>query len=653
MTLASGLNARFLRYPISQVWRAVVAVMLAVSLIQSTAVGQGDAARPKCDELMPDTSRLFVSVPEPARFKELWRTTELGKLFNDKAMEPFKTSLRSQIDEKLAQTHARLGLKLSDIEGVAAGEIAMSMVQPEGKGRFYVVMMADVKGNEEKVGQVSQKVRQELKQRGGTNKAIKLDQKYDVSQWTFAPNNQNPEERKAFFATYQDWYVASDHEATLLGILQRLDGQGNNVLAKFPAYQAVMQGAGQGNQSVQLSWFVEPFGLAESIREANIDRQRGKNRVKILKEQGFGVIQGIGGVMLLANDNYDFELHSFVYAPQGNLELAARMLNFPTKPPLSTPDWAISNFSGFRAFNWNMIKAFDSVGTLVDAMAGSEKVFQDMLNDIATDQNGLQINIRNQIVKHLGTRVYLATETETDEDSQINPQSEKRIIAFELTNAAAVEKLFKERLHRDPTIRKRTINKHTIWEIQNSQSGQQDEELSFQNLGNGGAGGAAAARKRVFFKNGALTVAFGYLIYSSDVDYLGKLVTQNKDFDRLANDSDYLEIEDALKQLDSTEDPFLMSFVRSESSLWPNYELFRTGQMAQSETLLGQVLNALLAPDDEDVSRRQVIDGSKLPPYSQIRQYMRPSGFKAYTEPNGYRIVGCVLAREKREARAE
>jgi len=649
MRLPTGFISR-LRVHRKSAW----VLALVCSLVAGTrAFGQEEGVRAKCEELLPDTSKLFVSVPNPSEFRELWRSTEMGKMFNDQVMEPFGKDLRAQLDKKLAQTDARLGLKFSDIEGIAGGEIAFAIVQPENKGRFYIVTMADVQGHHEQVEEVSKKVRQELTKRKGKNQTLKLDGEYEVSEWTFPPNQQNPEERKAFFATHKDWYLASDHQDILLALLHRLDGEGNDVLSKLPAYQAVMEGSKYADQPVQLRWFMDPFGLAESIRAADTIRERGRDRVQILKEQGFGAIEGIGGVMLVASEQYDFVFHTFIYAPKDKRILAARMLDFPSAPTLTTPDWALKSLSGFTAFNWEMIQAFDAVGTLIDAMADEEDVWKAVLIGIANDKNGLQIDIRKQIVANLGKRVYMATQTETP----ITPQSEQRLIAFELTDSASVAKLLKGRLTKDPTIHEKKFGDQIVWEIQNSKNARNrggKGAFARPNRPAAGAGGpGAAGQKRQFFKkNGALTVAFGYLIYSTDVDFLGKFVTKMQDGEKLTSDPEFNAVEAALKQLDAQPDPFLTDFMRLESALQPNYELFKNGLMPKSETFLGQLLNSFLAPEDDAITRKPLIDGAKLPDYAKVKQYMMPGGFKGYTEENGWRYVGCILAREKRAAGA-
>src|SRR5690606_38630506 len=122
----------------------------------------------------------------------------------------------------------------------------------------------------------------------------------------------------------------------------------------------------------------------------------------------------------------DFVHHAFVYAPQADRVLAARMLEFPNSAKLDVPNWAIGSLASLLVFNWEMEQAFDASETLVNALAGSP-VFQDALRDIEIDPNGLQVNIRREIIAHLGKRVVMATQSA----KPIGPQSEKYLIAFE------------------------------------------------------------------------------------------------------------------------------------------------------------------------------------------------------------------------------
>ena len=65
--------------------------------------------------------------------------------------------------------------------------------------------------------------------------------------------------------------------------------------------------------------------------------------------------------------------------------------------------------------------------------------------------------------------------------------------------------------------------------------------------------------------------------------------------------------------------------------------------MPRSETVLGQVLNALLGDGKEGVVRKQRIDGSKLPEFQTISHYFGPAGTFVSSEPNGWFICGFML----------
>jgi hypothetical protein len=65
-------------------------------------------------------------------------------------------------------------------------------------------------------------------------------------------------------------------------------------------------------------WFVDPFGYARSMRSLDPPdtKRRGNDYVKILQEQGFDAIQGIGGFLNLAvGGSFEALYRTAVFAP--------------------------------------------------------------------------------------------------------------------------------------------------------------------------------------------------------------------------------------------------------------------------------------------------------------------------------------------------
>ena len=70
------------------------------------------------EELLPDTTKGYLSITNYTEFDKQWRKTQLGQLMNDPVMEPFSKDLRRQLEDRLSNIRERLGLTLDDMQNV-------------------------------------------------------------------------------------------------------------------------------------------------------------------------------------------------------------------------------------------------------------------------------------------------------------------------------------------------------------------------------------------------------------------------------------------------------------------------------------------------------------------------------------------------------
>jgi hypothetical protein len=125
----------------------------------------GAAAAPPAETLLPASTKGFVTMPNVDQLIEGWHKTELGRLLDDPVMKPFSDDLRRQLKEKWARSHAKLGLSLDDLDGLASGALSIAAVMPS-KGRASLVMLVDVAGREAKAQQTIEKLAAELIKQG-------------------------------------------------------------------------------------------------------------------------------------------------------------------------------------------------------------------------------------------------------------------------------------------------------------------------------------------------------------------------------------------------------------------------------------------------------------------------------------------------------
>lgn len=611
------------------------------------------AARPG-KNLAPVTTKGFVSIPDFDLMREKWNETQLGQMVADPLMQPFVEDLRRQLKQKFGRTSARLSITMADLDGVYGGEVAVAMIQPGGDANAHALaLLVDVTGKVDKAQELLDQVSRDLTA-DGARRSEKVIDGTKVISFVLPREPGEKTNREAHYFIRDNQLVACDHAATTLGILKRFDGEHTDNLAAVAAFDVSMKRcqAASGNDVPHIRWFVEPFGYVEVSRAAQGGRRRrGTDMLKVLANQGFTAIQGVGGFLFFMHDGNEIRHRTSIYAPpvkpgEEKYELAANMLEFPNRSELTPQSWVPSGVSSYLTFSWDMQQAFKYSKTLVDEVAGAP-VFDDIMDSLKHDANGPQVDVYNEFVKFLGERVTFFSDVRTP----VTPDSERWLMGFEVTNADIVTKTLNKAMAADPDARKRIINGRTVWEIVEEEEPAEFEALNIAGPGFGEFGNTAPVEEqeeKPLLPNSALTVAFGNLVVTSHVDYMEEVLKNAEKGDSLTKGANYQIVAEAVGKISPEANSFHY-FSRTEESYHPTYELIRQGKMPEAKTLFGGLLNRLLAPEEENTVRKQEIDGRKLPEFDKVKHYFGPAGMAITSLPDGWMVNGCLLKRPTAE----
>jgi hypothetical protein len=627
---------------------------VAVFLVAGAAIGQ--AAVPPAEDVLPATTKGFLSVGSIDQFKEAWNKTKLGQLLNDPIMQPFVESFKDQMRQKWMQAHRKLGLTWEDLEGVPSGEVALGLIQPSEK-EAAVAIVADVTGRAQQTRELLDKMHKNLTSQKATQTQKNL-QGTVVTIYDIPKYEENPARQMAVFVKEDpaagSLLVASDNVKVIEAILARTTDAKHDNLAGVAAFAAVTKRcrAAAGDLVPHARWFIEPFGYTEAMRVAN-GSDAGSHRkttdmLKILKNQGFTAIEGIGGFVNFSIAQYDMMHRTYVYGP-GNksggdrFTLAARMLDLPNGGSFAPPDWVPRDVSTFGVMNVNTSNAFENSKTLVNEIVGDE-VFDDVLESIRTDENGPRIDIRKDLIAFLENRVIIIA----DNQLPITPKSERIVVAVPTNNPEKLAATIQKQMETDEDAHRRMVNGHVVWEVIDQQS-----DLPMITIENNPALGIADGDKnsddepeeKAMLPNSAVTVAHGHLLVATHIDILTKVLAPETERGKLAGSSDYERITSEIAKVKlSTESAEL--FTRTDDAYRQVYELLRTGRMPEAESMFGKLLNSMLGEGKEGVLRTQRIDGSKLPEYDAVRRYFGPAGMTVTTEEDGWFMTGFTLNKE-------
>ncbi len=621
-----------------------------VAVVTFTAGSGVFAAVPPSENLLPDTTQGYLSVGSVDALRDAWNKTQLGQLMNDPVMKPFMESFQEQMRDKWTKSHRKLGLSWEDLDGVPTGEVAIALVRPAEK-EVALAITADVTGNLDKAQELLEKVDRDLAEQ----KAVRSQREMhgiEVTVFDIPAYKDNPARQMAYFIN-DDLLAASDSVKVIEGILARQKNAKQDSLASLPAYDGVAKRCRKaaGELEPHIRWFIDPFGYADSMRvleEAQQPRRKGQDMLKILKNQGFTAIEGVGGFVNFYVEPYEMLHRTFIYAP-GNksgerFKLAARMLELPNGGKFLPPAWVPRDVASYAAVNLDTKNAFEMSKTLVNEVVGDE-VFEDVIESIRTDENGPMIDVRHDLIGNLGNRITILSDVQLP----ITPKSERTLFAVETSDPEALAATIRKQMETDEDAHKRMINGHVVWEIVDEQAElptitiENSPDFDFSNVGADDP--YDEEEETPLLSNSAVTVAHGQLFVASHIDFLAKVLAEEEARGTLGASNDFHRVDAQLDKLKLSEQSAQM-FVRTDDAYRGVYELLKTGRMPEAESLLGKLLNALLGEGKEGVLRPQQIDGSKLPDYDLVRRYLGPAGMTVTTEADGWILTGFTLVKE-------
>ena len=640
-----------------------------------------NAASPTADQIFPDTTKGFVAIRNLDEFTEQWSQTQFGQLMNDPLMDNFKKEVQKQLTERMEQT---FGLTFEGIFSFTSGEVALGMITVPSQTAGYALTM-DITGKRTETNEYLTNLTQKLVS-AGVKQTTETYREQQMTILTFPPPKVppvlrgarveitlEPIERKVYYMFWQDVLIASDQLHLIQLLADRLASQDQETaksLAEVEAYQIVMKRCISdipNDGSPILRWYIEPLDYGESVRAmmqnrgATTSNQRNRPSVfAVLKQQGFDAIRGIGGVISMNVEEHESVYRTFIHT-QKPYRLAMQMLEFPDNIHFAPPTWMPNDLARCTMVYADPLAIFDNVGVLFDAivMPGEEGVWRDILHDLKHDPYGPKIDVREELVVHLGNRVLGMSRYE----KPITVKSESMVLAVELKEGresvmlAGIEKLFGT----DPEMQATAHRSYRIWHRKPLEDIIEPGGITIDIPGDelfGTQGTAQAARttpqreeedRPPVFPEGGVVVAKGCLFVSTNIEYL-KVILDRLDTpveSSIGNEAEYLEVKQIFANLGLTDKPhFFQFFARTHETLRPTYEMVRLDRMARSQALLAKLLNEVLSPEEETGIRRQIIDGSTLPEFDKIEQYFGTVGIFGASEESGYFIKGFAQKRK-------
>lgn len=633
-----------------------LSVFQILAILSLVLLGQDQVARGQdrasVITMLPKAAQGYVRVIDMPRLRERWETTELAKFAKDPALKDFWEDQRQDIETRLADAGWQLNIEAAKLVEVASGEVVLSWIaNPENRRKPYALaLVVDVADRTQDTQELLASIDKQLKERGATAKSVKAAGE-TILQYTLPRKPGELLLQETFYCVAKERLIASDDMAMVQAMLAAQIKPAVDSLVEDVDYQTAIKRVDGLLNRGEIEYFVRPIGLARVIREISGKREgsRSTDVLKVLEDQGFGHFRAVAGRVEVGGGKMDLLHQGIVVAPKP-LPGSAAIVNTPNEVSWEMPNWIGGNVSAIVNVCWNIQESFWKSEGLMDGLADSPGVFKQFVKGMAENETGPKVDIANEVLPYLTNDII----SMSDCKEPITVDSRRTMIALRVTESQKLFKVLERVMNNEPDAKLIEFQGHKLWKVVREDSAEA-LEIDAGDLGSdfGEFGDQPMQSKpedEPWLSNWAITIYGDRLMFASHAEMIQDAIVQDKSGNPspLISDIEYVRARQVIDELANGRTGCSWQVLRSDLSYRVQYELFRDGKLPQSQSMVATIMERLTQPKKELRGKeKQQIDGTKLPPFDQIRGYLQPGGMMFESTEDGWVYTGFLLSAPK------
>lgn len=590
---------------------------------------------------VPADACLALVARDVAATCEAFQRTRLGETFCGPEFSPLIDELRRRRMAGPLYLQPAVGFDWSDLEKVHdAGGLFVFPLADEKLGLAWVFSGAAPSTTPELLS---------VAERYFTKQGFRRSTaRHDAAELiVLAPaSTESDESPRVLFVGKEFYGIANSREAAdaVLGVV------GDRSLAGDAVWQQSQQAAvtAAASSAGEVTLVVRPMELWELVRRDAESRKpaedtQQKTQQKNEKEPGgekperdplassrqlgFDGVEALAGrATFPAQDDLDWQLQLTLVTPRP-FDKALRMLELGQGPMPALPDWIGADVTSASFWRWDFPLAMKGFGNLFDEAneSGPDGVglFEDMLDGLRDDPEGVQVDLRREVFAHLGPEIFNVTDRRGPRTEKL-PQGDRSLY---VTRVRDVEKVTDalERFYRgDERVERSQSGNYRIWTVPEGASlfveGESDSVVSVR----------------------ALAIGEGRMWFGTDVDMLREALAGSPKGTRLKDDPAWSRLWTSMKARYG-EQGSLWGLSRLDQTMEPAYGRATSDEESEDDGLLAALWRILLFGTAD---KEAEVPYAAAPQFDRLRPALPPAGTAMSQTEAGFSINTGALRRE-------
>lgn len=578
------------------------------------------------ERVLPDSTVFMFKINDVKQFREGFRGSHYGQLWNDPSMKDFRDDLTQKLKDATRPIKEKIGVDLGELMELPQGPLTVAVLgRDDPRFPLGIVVMADAGANKGKMTDVLKKLARQAEETGAraseetfnglTLHILRVTPDEKPKAKDEKANDAPPELSASWAEADGTFYMCVGSPGGGVELLKDLtahrEGR-DNALAANENFARTQNKV--GSDKAQAVWFLDFGRLIKLVLKANAKGNEAQAQQSEAQLQMLGIngLKSVGGSLSFGAGRFDTLTRTFFLAPKPTSGIL-KIFSFP--PIRLRPEpWVPATVASYQTFSWDLDNAFDAINELVNTF---QPGMLNILEGQLAGPNGEPLSFQKDIFGPLGDRITLIT----DFKKPVKEDSQRMLLGVALEDAKAFQATFNRILElAGAAPAKREFQGTTIY------------DFDF-NVPNPNAAGAAPTMTKI-----SLAVAKNTLFITPQTSLLEQVLRPGN-----APLEENASFQTLVKEM--PESASGMTFVRPEESARVFYDLIKSGQY---EKAVQQMFGAnARGPRPQQVPQLgKVIANEKLPEFSELAKYLTLSGSYSLMEDDGFTMTGFTLKRQ-------
>lgn len=520
------------------------------------------------DHRLPPGVLVYSSSPDIPASYEAFKNTSYGQLINSPELEAFRLQLLEKFEEEsqehIEKIEEELGMPLSDLAAVVAGDATFAILRPIGQPLSAVVFF-EIGDHRDIVDNLLSLLDKQISENGGPEKQTEEISGTEVNYYSIETPHPDYSTIDISYFIKDGQLVVGSSRSVLELVLERWDGKHDATFADDELYATIREKCASSDGSTpDMIWYINPIGLTTAVMELVPQVKPFVNLIPLyLPTLGLNRLKAMGSTLEVDTEKFNTISRSLIYVER---PASGILKMFEMRATIEQPaTWVPATATQYFAADWNVSGAYEAVESVWDGFVGPG-AFDRQISDLTRQANTNNLHIKRDIVDVLSGKFegYAVQEMVGDQPDI------KFAASIGVTDEKKAWRLIEVALESASDVQEHDIRGAKAYTVTTPD----DQKIS-------------------------ITVADKQIYIATDLDRLTEVVAGKAGGDSLVNSADFKRA-----QANIPDQISMLSYQSPATQLRDPYEKLRNG--------------------DFDAALEGKFDFSVLPPFEKIEKYFAP-----------------------------